>query len=463
MKILFIHQNFPAQFNYLAQYLASDPKYTVVALRQPPQIDDIPGVRVIAYDYLHRPAPVIHPLLSEIEAKLIRAEAVVEAARQLRNQGFNPDVVVVHPGWGEALLIKDVWPKAKYLGYFEYFYSATGQEFDFDPEFASEDLESLSRLRLKNHVNFHALHDMDAGITPTRWQKNTYPEWARGKIDVIHEGIDTQYFCPSAKQTLTIKNKDVKLTSRDEVITYAARYLEPVRGFHCFMRALPGLLERRPNAHVVIMGGEEPGYGPAPEHFPTYKAMMLDELGDQLDPNRVHFLGRLPKAVYRSILQISRVHVYLTYPFFLSWSMLEAMASGPIIVASDTAPVRELITDGENGLLFDFFSAEALIERVDQALKMPHRQAVALRKASRATIEKEYDFQACLDALKNRVEALVAPDAAVVLAAGAENVAPIKSETAEPEEALAVPELGKPSVVPPSSPAKATSRRKKAG
>lgn len=405
MKILFLHQNFPAQFNHVAKRLAQDPANQVIAIRQYPAID-FEGVGVIAYQLTRGSSPGIDPLMQNYEAKVLRAEAVAKTAYLLKDKGFLPDVIVAHPGWGEALLLKDIWPEAKYLGYFEYFYAATGQDFDFDAEFSQCDAESLAKLRLKNIVNLQALNDMDAGISPTRWQRDTYPEWARSKIDVLHEGIDMDYFSPEAGRSISIPEKGLTLTCDDEIITYAARYLEPVRGFHKFMRALPALLTRRPNAHVIIMGSNEGGYGLPAQGYASYEAMMLDELHALLDPQRVHILGRLPKDIYRNVLTLSKVHVYLTYPFLLSWSMLEVMATGTIVVASDTAPVREIIKDGKNGLLFDFFDVDAMVDRIDEALTLPNRKANALRKAARKTIEDKYNFEQCLQTLIAKIETL---------------------------------------------------------
>lgn len=406
MNILFIHQNFPAQFRQISTYLANIPGNRVIAIRQAPNVE-IENIGTMAYKLARGSSEDIHPLLSEWEAKILRAEATVEAAKVIKKQGFNPDLIIAHPGWGETLLLKDIWPHSKYLGYFEYFYSSTGQDFNFDLEFANHDLQALSKLRLKNTVNLHALNDMDAGIAPTEWQRDTYPEWARSKIEVMHEGIDTAFFAPNEKQSLTIPNKNVTLNCGSEVITYAARYLEPTRGFHVFMRALPELLKRRPKAHVIIMGNEKGGYGSGPKEHETWLKMLMAEVGKDLDPNRVHILGTLPKEHYRNVLQLSKVHVYLTYPFLLSWSMLEAMASGPILVASDTAPVRELIADGKNGLLCDFFDGHALVDRIEDALSLPKRKATSMRKAARKTIEEQYNVDKCLKSLIAKIEAMV--------------------------------------------------------
>lgn len=391
----------------IATHLAKNPEHKVMAIRQSPNVN-IQNISSIAYTPSRGSSANIHPLLSEWEAKILRAEATAKAAELIKSQGFNPDLIVVHPGWGEALLLRDIWPDAKYLGYFEYFYSATGQDFNFDPEFMIEDKEKLAKLRLKNSVNLHAIHDMDAAISPTNWQRSTYPEWAQSKIEVLHEGIDTDFFIADETRTLSIPNKGVTLSRQDEVISFVARYLEPTRGFHVFMRALPALLKRRPNAHVIIIGNEEGGYGPAPTDYSSWLDMLMQEVGAELDPNRVHILGRLSKSDYRNVLQVSKVHVYLTYPFLLSWSMLEAMATGPIIVASDTAPVREVIQNGKNGLLFDFFDKEALVDRIEEALTLSTRKSGALRKAARKTIEIGYNTDNFLKAMLAKINKLLA-------------------------------------------------------
>lgn len=403
MKFLFVHQNFPAQFQQISEYLAANRRNKVVAIRQSPSVK-LENIPVFAYSLAKGSSEDIHPLLSEWEAKILRAEAVLQVAQVIKQQGFNPDVIISHPGWGETLLLKEIWPDAKYVGYFEYYYASSGQDFNFDPEFLTDDLQMACKLRLKNSVNLHALTDMDIGITPTQWQRNTYPEWARSKIEVIHEGIDTQFFQPDASRTLSIPSKGVNLTNDDEIITYAARYLEPLRGFHIFMRALPELLKRRPNAHVVILGNEKGGYGAAPEGHESWLEMLLKEVGPQLDPARVHILGRIPKKDYRNVLQLSKVHVYLTYPFLLSWSVLEVMATGPLLVASDTPPVREVIQDGKNGLLFDFFDGEAMVNRIEEALKLPTRKANAMRKAARKTIEADYNVDNCMKSLLAKLD-----------------------------------------------------------
>lgn len=391
MNILFIHQNFPGQFKHLAPaLLARGHKVTVLT----PSDRPVPaGVALVRYAIDRGNTPELHPWLLDTESKVIRGQAAYRAALNLKANGYAPDLIVAHPGWGESLFLKTVWPKTKLLAYCEYFYGASGSEVNFDPEFASSDTDMLCQVQLKNINNLLHLQLMDQGITPTRWQQQSYPKAVRNKIAVIHDGIDTQLVKPNVDSWLQLQA--VRLSKEDEVITFVSRNLEPTRGFHIWMRALPELLEKRPNARILIVGGDEVSYGAkAPNHI-SWRQHLLAELtkehGLQLDVSRVHFLGKLPYAHYLALLQISTVHVYLTYPFILSWSLLEAMACECAIVASKTAPVQEVIQDNKNGMLVDFFSKEDLISAVDRLLDDAPLRA-RLGKSARQHIVKEYDL-----------------------------------------------------------------------
>ncbi len=376
MKYLFIHQNFPAQFLDISRVLAADQENEVLALRQVDNGIMVPGVGILTYPLQAAPLPNQHVYLQEMEAKVIRGEAVAAVARGLKAKGWVPDVIVAHPGWGEALFIKDVFPEARLVCYLEYFYNRAGQDVNFDPEFQDNSFEALVRLKMKNSVFLHALDEADAMWAPSHWQRGTFPAWARDKIRVINEGVDLSFFKPDPKASFSISNKGIRLTAADEVITYAARSLEPARGFHTFMRALPTILRRRKNAHVVIMGREAASYGPEPEGHPSWLQKLLDEVGSQLDPRRVHIVGFLPKEQYRAVLQVSSAHVYLTYPFILSWSVLDAQAAGAALVASDTGPLHEAIPPSGERFLFDFFDTADLVHKLEHALnRTPEERA----------------------------------------------------------------------------------------
>lgn len=400
MKILFIHQNFPAQFNQLAAHLSQQAGYEVFALKQPPAVE-FEKVIVVPYRFLHNPQAQVHPLLDEMESKVLRGEAVAEAALRLKNKGWHPDVIIGHPGWGELLFIHDIWPEAKLVVYCEYYYRAQGQDFNFDPEFQDLRYRTVERMKMKNTVMTNALAEADIAYSPTQWQRQTFPESLRERIEVIHEGIDTDYFKPDAQASFYIANKNITLRAGDEVITYAARSLEPVRGFHQFMRALPKVLAERPQAHVVIMGNEKACYGLEPEEFESWQDKLLAEVGHLLDPQRVHFTGFLPKAHYRKVLQVSKVHVYLTYPFLLSWSMLDAMACGALVIGSDTEPVNEVIENGKNGFTIPFFDTKTLVNTLEKQLKSELKKTRKIKEAARKTVEQDFSNAHCLYRLLN--------------------------------------------------------------
>lgn len=296
-----------------------------------------------------------------------------------------PDVVIGHAGWGETLYLKDIFPQAKLINYFEFFYHATGADTGFDPEFPMS-IDDHLRIRTKNAVNLLSLDACDAGISPTHWQHGTYPKEYAKKISIIHEGIVTDVVKPNAKAELRLESGQM-LTKADEVITYVARNLEPYRGFHSFMRAVEIICKRRPRAQILIFGGDEVSYGSRLPNGQTYKQKMLQEV--DIDPARVHFMGKVPYQTYLQALQVSSAHVYLTVPFVLSWSMMEAMAAECVIVGSNTAPVTELLRDGENGLLTDFLSPEEIADQVDRVLDAPDRM-VELGKNARKDIVKSY-------------------------------------------------------------------------
>ncbi|MHB8354143.1 MAG: glycosyltransferase [Burkholderiales bacterium] len=351
----------------------------------------LPGVRNIVYQPARPVTRDIHHYLRDTEAGVLNAQAVARAAWDLKAAGFHPDVMVGHNGWGEIWYLKEVFPTTPLLGYFEFFYRLHGADVDFEPG-ATLIPDHGPRLRTKNLGNLLGLDQVDAGQCPTLWQKSGYPVRYHPLLHVIHEGIDTGTVAPSPTARVTLPSTNaLTLTSADEVITYVARNLEPYRGFPSFLRSLPAILARRPEAQVVFVGGEEVRFGPPLPNGQTYRQQLLEELDGSLDLSRVHFVGKVPYATFLSILQISTVHVYLTYPFVLSWSLLEAMAAGCLVVASRTAPVTEVMTDGENGLLVDFFSPPEIAERVGTALS--NREAMKpLRAAARQTIVERYDL-----------------------------------------------------------------------
>ncbi|ETX15409.1 glycosyl transferase [Roseivivax halodurans JCM 10272] len=395
MKILIIHQNFPGQYKHLAPALARL-GHEVVALT--PKVDKPAtwnGVRVVPYRIRGASTKGIHPWLQDFETKLLRGTSCYQGALALREDGFAPDVILAHHGWGESLFLKDVWPEARLGLYCELYHLTTGEFTRFDPEFDARPPETdRLRLRLKNLNN--RLHEevMDAGISPTRFQASTFPESWQDRITVAHDGILTDQVKPDPDARLEVTDGRV-LTREDEVVTFINRNLEPYRGYHVFMRALPDILRRRPNAEVVLIGGDEVSYGAKAPDGKTWKQIFVDEVRGQIaddDWRRVHFLGRVPYERFLAMMQVSRVHVYLTYPFVLSWSLIEAMSAECAILASDTRPVREVLSEDETGWMVDFFDRDALVDRLCALLDDPGTRA-RLGRAARAHVIEHYDLR----------------------------------------------------------------------
>jgi glycosyltransferase involved in cell wall biosynthesis len=393
MNILFVHNNFPAQFRNLAVELAKNPRHRVAAIGAE-GAQALPEVDLRRYRMPSFNVSQTHPFARRFDAECHRATQVLYTLTELRASGFEPDVIVGHCGCGETLPLRSVFPQARIAIYCEFYYRSEGQDVHFDPEGPQLGIDGLVTLHCKNASTLLSLAEADMGLSPTHWQKMTYPVEFRDKIHVIHEGVDAGRLRPDESAAVTLPD-GTTLHRGQEIVTFVARNLEPVRGFHIFMRALPKILQERPHAQVVIVGGDGVSYGAPPPEGSSWKSIYVDEVAARIDMSRVHFLPQLPYDHYVRLLQVSRVHVYLTFPFVLSWSLVEAMAIGCVIVASDTAPVREAISDEVNGLLTPFHEPEALAEKVVRVLADPER-FVVLREAARATALARYGKNECV-------------------------------------------------------------------
>lgn len=414
MKILFIHQNFPGQFKHLAPALVARGHDVFGMTLQRVAAGTWNGVKLVPYTVSRGSTQGVHPWVVDFETKIIRAEGAFYAMRKLRDGGFHPDIVVAHPGWGESLFVKDVWPNCKLAIYCEFFYKAKGADVGFDPEFEADDAEAdACRLKIKNINNMLHFEIADAGISPTHWQASTFPQSFRQKITVIHDGIDTDKLIPNNDVKLILNNNKI-LSRQDEVVTFVNRNLEPYRGFHIFMRALPKLMKMRPNVRVLIVGGNDVSYGSKPEPskyggLKSWRDIFVNEIRPHIKDNdweRIHFLGNLPYEYFIALLQLSTVHVYLTYPFVLSWSLLEAMSVGCAIVASDTPPLWEAIKHDNTGRLVDFFDVDGLVREITGLLDDAQMRRRLGENARKFAVEN-YDLRrVCLPRQIEWVESL---------------------------------------------------------
>lgn len=335
-----------------------------------------------------------HPFARRFDVECRRAEQILYASTALTRQGFHPHAVVAHCGWGETLPLREAFPRARILTYSEFYYRSQGLDVNFDPEFGALSLDAAVSLQLKNAATLLSLIESDDGIAPTLWQKSTYPAELQDKITVLHDGVDTQKVQPDAAAFLALPDGR-RLTRGQEVVTFVARNLEPLRGYHIFMRAVPLILRRRPDAQIVIIGDDKVSYGAPPPPGRSWKQIFLDEVAGRIDPRRVHFLGPVPPdQTYVKALQVSAAHVYLTYPFVLSWSLIESLSAGCMVIASDTGPLHEVI-DGRNGMLVPFFDVEGLAGKVVYALANQDK-CRGMRAAARAAANDNFSLEICV-------------------------------------------------------------------
>ncbi len=398
MRLLFVHQNFPGQYLHILRGIVSEGGHQIIGLGINPLSESLPkGIHYLRYQPKRGNTPDMHPWVLETETKCIRGEACATASAELQKQGFQPDLICAHPGWGESLFLRDVWPQTPILSYQEFFYQAEGFDYDFDPEFKCDSLNWAERANIRMKTSFMqlVLEASTWNITPTEFQRSSFPKRWQKQISCLHDGIDTELAAPSSDSNpLTLPNGTV--ISRDTpLVTFVNRVIEPYRGCHTFIRSIPAIQRANSKAEIVIVGeAAGDGYGVSPKEG-TWRDHFLNEIRGKYDPTKVHFAGKLDHSSYLNVLQKSWVHVYLTIPFVLSWSMLEAMSCGCTLVGSSTAPVQEVIQHQENGLLTSFFDSYSLAQNVCDLLDN-RTLARKLGHAARATVEEKYSLKKCL-------------------------------------------------------------------
>ena len=403
-RVLFVHNNFPGRFEFLLPALRSLGHQCAAIAQKGRAVDGIPLLQWIN----DRPnTPGIFDLALRAETDLLRGRAAAERALELKRSGFEPDLIIGHPAWGETLFIKEIFPKARQILVGELYYRSHGADVGFDPEFGQLDVEAQFRVHAKNAGMAMAYADADRIVCPTAFQASTLPPAFRDRATVLHEGIDTDLVQPVKGASLRLGG-NVVVDGSAPVITFINRVFEPMRGFHIMMRALPALLDAVPAVTVLMIGSDKGrGYGAAAPRGSTWRSELMKELDGRIDRARVFFTGAVPYDAMLSALSLSWAHVYFTYPFVLSWSVLEAMSCKCLVLGSDTPPVRDAIEHGKNGLLNDFFDVGGLSDLMIEACRHPAKFQ-GLREAARRTVLERFDRrQICLPAWLKLIEDLL--------------------------------------------------------
>ena len=407
MKILFIHHGYPGQFKHLVKRLINrGDEISVISPQRP--ISDIPsGIKYYGYSIKSGNGVGTHRLALETETKVIRGEAVGHIAEELNKLGYTPELIVCHPGWGESLFLRDIWENTPQLHYIEFIYKSTGLDLDFDDEYVTKpDWKEKARSRMKNANTYLSLADMNWGLTPTKFQYNLIPEWARNKTSVVHEGIDTEWATPDLSTKLKVSPERVISTS-DNVVTFINRTFEPYRGIHKMIEAIEDIQMACPETQFILVGKDSPkvSYGSSRTDGKGWLKYLKEKYTERINWNNVHHVGKVSHDRLRDIYRISSVHVYLTYPFVLSWSLLEAMSCECTVVGSRTAPVEEVIESGENGILVDFANSKELAEKVVEILNNKQKYT-HLGQNARETIIKRYSLNTCLEKQLTLIDAI---------------------------------------------------------
>lgn len=385
MRILFCHTNFPAQFGVFGMWLAQQ-GWDVMFATARTEAKAPPGCRMFKFKSVEKGADATHRHARLLDRAVTTAEGFAAAAISVREQGYEPDIVVAHSGWGAGTYAKAVWPDAKFVPYLEWWYKYPRVDIHPEDKVPSDPSGMRANALTRNAPMLIDIAVADATLCPTRFQAAQFPDFIQQSMHILHDGVDTATFSPDPEARLRLA--ELGVPESGPLMTYATRGMEPYRGFPEFMRAAATIMQERPDLHVVIAGEDRVAYGEKLPSGESWKKRMLEEC--DLDEDRLHFTGLLGPDMYKTLLQASDCHVYLTIPFVLSWSFIEAMSAGCPLVASDTDPVREAVGSGEGVLMVNHYDVAALTDAIRRNFDDPEATSER-RKAARARALSAYD------------------------------------------------------------------------
>ena len=415
MRVLYVHQNFPAQFGHIAAHLAGRPGWECRFLSETPA-GLVAGVQKVQYRLTGGATAHNHFCSRTFENTVWHSDAVYHAAKLM--VGYKPDLIVGHSGFGSTLFLRELYPDVPCINLFEYYYRPHGPDSDMD--FRSDlgwvlgDQKYL-RSRCRNAMILLDLQNCDAAYAPTHFQRSRFPAEYLPKIEVIFDGIDRSVYHAhddalrppvGHRPPRTLAGFDLPADAR--IMTYVSRGFESMRGFDLFLETAVRVTAQVPDAHVIVVGTDRVAYGGDEGYIApskTFKEWVLAR--GEFDLSRVHFAGRIPPQQLGRLLAATDLHLYLTVPFVLSWSMMDAMSCGATVLGSDTLPVSEMITDGATGLLAGFFDVDALTTKATAVLKDPAAYRPLGRAAEQMVVER-YSLEAVLPRMLSLYEATAA-------------------------------------------------------
>jgi glycosyltransferase involved in cell wall biosynthesis len=396
MHVLFVHPNFPAQFGHLGERLLQEPGHRVTFASK--RAKGVSGaMECLFYDLKGGATEKNHYSSRTFENNVWQSHALYEALKP--RPDIRPDVVVGHSGFISTVLLRELYD-APILNYFEFYYHNKNSDLDFRPDIQPSEDDKL-RSHFRNSVLLLDLNNCDRGYSPTRWQRDQMPELFRPKIDVLFDGIDTNLWKPLPRTPR--RAGKIIIPESVKLVSYVARGFESIRGFDIFMKVAKRLCEMRSDVRFLVVGEDRVCYGGDNNRTggKTYKEWVLAQ--DNYDLSRFAFVGRLAPDVLAQVFSITDLHLYLTVPFVLSWSLMNALACGTTVLASNTAPVQEMIQHEKNGLLVDFFDVEGFAQQANRVLNDPE-QFRPLGLAGTRMIQEEYSLDVCFPRWKRMLE-----------------------------------------------------------